>query len=305
MDNSRDELVKENSDMSRRLATPILSDPSVTYTSTQCTSEQQGEFPVSQTLVPKEGLLQVSTDHSNSPASRKDDVLVEGSCEKASPSIKLHKTSMNISSETRNSTSGVSGGWHFHGVPIASVSASLPLACNYHSTGKEIKQKFNLTGINLFTQGIISAESGNTELIQSGNNSSNMPEDKLQDSNLNSETKMISEIMEEIVGKVVDIVDGSQANILVSINKPSHKNLTIKEEVIQSDSPPSSNTRIGTEAKKFIAENPKITRTLETQLKKSNIPVYRKLEALDKNKTPQKKSSTQVCLPRIKENFQI
>lgn len=40
MERTEEKLVKENSDMSRRLATPNLADPSVTDTGLQCTSEQ-------------------------------------------------------------------------------------------------------------------------------------------------------------------------------------------------------------------------------------------------------------------------
>lgn len=189
-----------------------------------------------------------------------DDAPVEGSCENASPSTNLHKTSTNTSSEVKISTSGVSGGWHFHGVPIASVSASLPLACNYRSTGFKIKQKFNLTCINLYTQDIISAEKDNTKLNQSENNDYNMPEDRTQEENFDSETNLISVLMEEIVDKVADIVDGSQVQVLDNNDRPQHKNIIIKEEIIQSDSPPSSNTRIGT-------ENPLKTRKLHELLK--------------------------------------
>lgn len=67
----------------------------------------------------------------------------------------------------------------------------------------------------------------------------------------------------------------------------------IKKETVTIDSEsPSSYTRLGVEAKRWLQTNPKITRTAESQLKSINAPVLRKSIALEKAKTPQKKNPT-------------
>lgn len=85
----------------------------------------------------------------------------------------------------------------------------------------------------------------------------------------------------------------------------------IKKETVTIDleSPPSSYTRLGVEAKRWLQTNPKITRTAESQLKSINAPVLRKIIALEKAKTPQKKIlllenlQTQLMLHQKFRNF--
>lgn len=52
------------------------------------------------------------------------------------------------------------------------------------------------------------------------------------------------------------------------------------------ESPPSNYTRIGVEAKKWLRENPKLTRTLEKKLEETNLPILRKINAFEKSRTP-------------------
>lgn len=137
------------------------------------------------------------------------------------------------------------------------------------------------------------------EVNSSNENNPKKIEEKNEDKNLDSESEVISGLMGEILDKVVDIVKSPQSVASNLVNKPLQQIQKEKDVVSQSDSPPSSNTRIGVEAKKFISENPKITRTLETNLRKSNIPVLRKIEALEKAKTPQKRGPT---LKKLKSN---
>lgn len=135
------------------------------------------------------------------------------------------------------------------------------------------------------------------ENLPENNNEDNLskqPDECTTANNDELESQIISKCLDEVLDKVVEMENSAEPLNTDTKSKLINKNLSVKEEVIQSDSPPSSYTRIGLEAKKFLLDNPKITRTLESKLKKSNIPVYRKLEALEKSKTPQKKGSTPI-----------
>lgn len=116
--------------------------------------------------------------------------------------------------------------------------------------------------------------------------------------NLVNDIDQTSPLINELIDKVdsmekqslISTADSANSSNSMKNKKPEIKSLKIKEEIVHSDSPPSSNTRIGVEAKKWLEVNPELTHTLESQLKCSNTPILRKIIALEKAKTPQKKS---------------
>lgn len=218
-----------------------ITDPSAPSVSTQYTSEQRGEIPESlspDSLTPKECLLQKMKDHPKTPASRRDDATIEGSFNEASTSTNLKNIVTTTPPTARFGTSGVSGGWHFHGVPISSVSSVSPLAYNFRSARDKIQQNVKLSEINLYTQEVKSKESEELELNISNENSPKKIEEKNDDKNLDSESEVISGLMGEILDKVVDIVKSPQSVASNLVNKPLQQILTEKDEVSQSDSPP-------------------------------------------------------------------
>lgn len=70
--------------------------------------------------------------------------------------------------------------------------------------------------------------------------------------------------------------------------KSKTENFKKEESIEKYESPPSNYTGFGIETKKWIKGNPVLTRTLERKLQQNNIPVLRKIKALDQARTPKK-----------------
>lgn len=129
-----------------------------------CKSEQRGEIPdndcetSSASLAPTEGSLNSSNIGSDAQDFRNYAPAVEGGLSRVQSLPKIQIISANTTPKSVFGSSKVTGGWHFHGVPISANSSTSPLAFSFQKARSEIKNSVPLAKIDLSSQEISEPE---------------------------------------------------------------------------------------------------------------------------------------------------